>query len=85
MIHAVEVEHKGEGMASVAYCAATPTTKINQNYMQNQMLDMLAGLPPADHRGPSKETDNVGFAPEKYILNGSEGRRACGLVAAATG
>lgn len=80
MCHAVEVEHSGKGIASVVYVAATPTTKTNQQYMQDQLGDFLKGISPPDHRGGCDEATLKGYPGESSILNGSEGRRAMGFA-----
>lgn len=48
MCHAVDAEHIGTEDASVAYIAATPTTKINKEYMRRQYEFMVKGLSPPD-------------------------------------
>lgn len=80
MCHAVEVEHSGEGISSVAYVAATPTTKTNEAYIKDQLVDFLQGVSPPDHRGGCYEKGLKGFPGETAILNGSEGRRAMGFA-----
>lgn len=82
MCHAVEVEHKGKGISSVVYVAATPTTKANLDYMQRQLKSFLDGLSPEDFEGDCRETALKGYpGSEAAILNGMEGRRAVGFVA----
>ncbi|KAK5241089.1 hypothetical protein LTR40_013415, partial [Exophiala xenobiotica] len=44
--HAVDAEHRGHGDASVAYIAATPTTKKNSIYMRDQYKSMITNQPP---------------------------------------
>ncbi|KAK5312987.1 hypothetical protein LTR93_011129, partial [Exophiala xenobiotica] len=47
--HGVDAEHRGHGDASVAYIAATPTTKKNSIYMRDQYKGMVTGQPPVDY------------------------------------
>ncbi len=48
MCHAVDPEHRGPHDASVAYIAACPTTRINKQYVKEQLQAALAGKPPPD-------------------------------------
>jgi len=80
MCHAVEVEHKGTEHACVVYGAATPTTDMNVRYMKGQLKDFLNGVSPEDFRGGCYEKALKGFPGEAAILNGEEGRRACGFT-----
>jgi hypothetical protein len=68
MCHAVEVEHHGEQDASVAYIAATPSTKENGRYIRSQFEDFLRGVPPEYLRGGSDERDFEGSSCEGSIL-----------------
>ncbi|KAJ9131784.1 DUF1479-domain-containing protein [Pleurostoma richardsiae] len=81
MCHAVEVEHRGDGISSVAYVAATPTTKINEEYIQRQLQDFLAGTAPEDFRGGCNESAFKGYPGSDIVLNGDAGRRAVGYTA----
>jgi hypothetical protein len=80
MCHAVEVEHKGKGISSVVYVAASPTTDINVQYMRGQLNDFLDGVSPEDFRGGCYEKALKGFPGESAILNGQEGRKAVGFA-----
>jgi Protein of unknown function (DUF1479) len=64
----------------VIYVAATPTTDINLKYMRGQSQDLLNGISPEDFRGGCIEKKLKGFQGEGAILNGREGRRACGFT-----
>lgn len=80
MLHAVEVDHSGEGESSVAYVAATPSTPENVEYMKAQRDDFLRGIPPHDFiRGGTDERGFKGYLGEKGILSGEEGKRAFGF------
>ncbi|KAH8646312.1 hypothetical protein BX600DRAFT_533854 [Xylariales sp. PMI_506] len=60
--HAVDPEHIGNEDASVAYIAATPTTKGNLEYMRQQYTNMVAGVAPQDFANHgSDETKFEGF------------------------
>jgi hypothetical protein len=61
MCHAVDAEHIGASPAAVAYIAATPTTKINKEYMARQYARMSQGLPPPDFGAGSDESGLVGY------------------------
>jgi hypothetical protein len=62
MCHAIDAEHIGTEDASVAYIAATPTTRINQEYMRRQYEKMSKGLPPPDfERSGSDESLLEGY------------------------
>ncbi|KAF2805433.1 DUF1479-domain-containing protein [Mytilinidion resinicola] len=68
MCHAVDAEHIGTEDASVTYIAATPTTRINKEYMQRQYAKMAKGMPPPDfEHGGSDETKLEGF--EGFAIN----------------
>jgi hypothetical protein len=79
MCHAVEVEHHGDHDASVAYIAATPSTKQNKSYIKGQLEDFLKGVPPEDFRAGAKEREFKLFTGEKGLLSGEEGRKAMGF------
>lgn len=79
MCHAVEIEHKGEGVSSVAYIAATPTTEINSAYVKRQLEAFLSGTPPEDFRG-CNESALKGYPGNNTILNGDIGRKAVGFT-----
>ncbi|KAI1252415.1 hypothetical protein MGN70_006990 [Eutypa lata] len=79
MCHAVEIEHKGEGVSSVAYIAATPTTEINSAYVKRQLEAFLSGTPPEDFRG-CNESALKGYPGNNTILNGEIGRKAVGFT-----
>lgn len=61
--HAVDPDHNGKEEASVAYIAATPTTRTNKKHMQNQYDKMVTGQPPPDYE------DGV----DESLLNGFQG------------
>lgn len=81
MCHAVEVEHRGQHEACVAYIAATPSTEQNKKYMKQQLQDFLEGNTPLDfrHNRMSSEKSLQGYEGETGILSGEEGRKAMGF------
>ena len=82
MCHAVEVDHRGDHDASVAYIAATPTTEENTKYVKGQLKDFLEGRAPEDFRSEQKkvaiEKNFKGYTGETGILN-QAGRKAMGF------
>lgn len=81
MCHAVEIEHRGEGISSVAYVAATPTTEINLAYVRRQLSAFLSGSPPEDFSTGIDESKLKGYPGNEVILNGELGRKAVGFAA----
>ncbi|KAI1370207.1 hypothetical protein F4677DRAFT_438998 [Hypoxylon crocopeplum] len=80
MLHAVEVDHKGNEDTAVIYIAATPTTAINQKYIAKQLQDFREGHIPHDFR-PGFDADErklKGFIGEDSIL--PDGRKAFGMT-----
>ncbi|KAJ5370447.1 uncharacterized protein N7496_006539 [Penicillium cataractarum] len=67
--HAVDPEHVGNIEASVAYIAATPTTRINKEHMRGQYDKMALGLAPPDYSDGVDESKFKGF-------QGFEGKEA---------
>ena len=59
--HAVDPEHTGKEDASVAYIAATPTTRLNKEHMRHQYDKMLLGLAPPDYSDGVDESKLEGF------------------------
>lgn len=63
--------HIGDQDASVAYIAATPTTRINETYMQRQYDSMAIGKPPEDYIGSGVDESKLagfqGFAGKEDI------------------
>jgi hypothetical protein len=59
--HAVDPDHRGKMEASVAYIAATPTTRLNTIQMRLQYEKMVAGLPPPDYQDGVEESKFAGF------------------------
>ncbi|KAI1760132.1 DUF1479-domain-containing protein [Hypoxylon sp. FL1150] len=80
MCHAVEVEHSGNGFSSVAYVAATPTTKINSAYVERQLGAFLSGSSPEDFPAGCNESVLKGYPGNNTILNGDMGRKAIGFI-----
>ncbi len=80
MGHAVEIEHIGDGVSSVAYVAATPTTEINLAYVKRQLDAFLSGTPPEDFPNGCNESALKGYPGSDIILNGDIGRRAVGFT-----
>lgn len=79
MCHAVEAEHHGDHEACVAYIAATPSTKVNKNYMKQQAEGFLTGMAPLDFsRGVNEQALEL-YTGEASILSGEHGRQAMGL------
>ncbi|XXG95631.1 hypothetical protein Hte_001899 [Hypoxylon texense] len=80
MCHAVEIEHSGDGFSSVAYVAATPTTKINSAYVKRQLEAFLSGSSPEDFSDGCNESALKGYPGNNIILNGDMGRKAIGFA-----
>ncbi|KAI2607211.1 DUF1479-domain-containing protein [Hypoxylon fragiforme] len=80
MCHAVEIEHRGEGISSVAYVAATPTTEINSDYVKRQLEAFLKGTSPEDFPDGCDESKLKGYPGSDIILNGGIGRKAVGFA-----
>lgn len=80
MCHAVEIEHRGDGISSVAYVAATPTTEINSAYVKRQLDAFLSGTSPEDFAGGCNESALKGYPGSNIILNGDIGRKAIGFA-----
>lgn len=80
MCHAVEIEHKGTGISSVAYVAATPTTDINLAYVRRQLDAFLSGTSPEDFPGGCNESMLKGYPGNEVILNGDAGKKAVGFA-----
>lgn len=80
MCHAVEIEHKGTGISSVAYVAATPTTDINLAYVRRQLDAFLSGTSPEDFPGGCNESTLKGYPGNEVVLNGDAGRKAVGFA-----
>ncbi|KAF3396401.1 putative protein YbiU [Penicillium rolfsii] len=59
--HAVDPEHVGNVEASVAYIAATPTTRTNKEHMRAQYDRMVVGLSPPDYSDGVDESKFKGF------------------------
>ncbi|KJA28714.1 hypothetical protein HYPSUDRAFT_33048 [Hypholoma sublateritium FD-334 SS-4] len=79
-VHAVEGHHQGRGDSSVLYIPAVPLTVHNANYLRDQRINFLAGLPPPDFPGGAGETEFVGRGTAEDIPS-SEGREMYGLQA----
>ncbi|PPR06769.1 LOW QUALITY PROTEIN: hypothetical protein CVT26_003920, partial [Gymnopilus dilepis] len=79
VVHAVEANHGGKGDSSVLYIPAVPLTVHNANYMRDQCVNFLAGLPPPDFPGGEGESFFVGRGTPDDILSGKEGSRMFGL------
>ncbi|KAK5266328.1 hypothetical protein LTR99_003519 [Exophiala xenobiotica] len=77
--HAVDAEHRGHGDASVAYIAATPTTKKNSIYMRDQYKSMVTGQPPMDYlAGGVDESPLEGF--QGFAANPEVFKRMMGVA-----
>ena len=49
LCHAVDTEHLGKNNASVAFIAACPSTRLNEEYVKRQLTATLNGVPSPDY------------------------------------
>ncbi|RDW83535.1 uncharacterized protein DSM5745_03861 [Aspergillus mulundensis] len=79
LCHAVDTEHLGENNASVAFIASCPTTPVNQEYVKEQLADLLEGRPGADfaQRNEIDERKLKGYTGPENVS--TEARKAFGF------
>ncbi len=77
MIHAVEVEHRGDEVAAVVYIASVPKTEGNISYVREQSKRFLKGIPPIDFAGFGERTEATfnGYKGVKSIVS-KEGKES---------
>ncbi|KAE9409770.1 DUF1479-domain-containing protein [Gymnopus androsaceus JB14] len=80
VVHAVEVEHTGQGDSAVMYIGAVPTTPINKMYVQIQKDCFLKSINPPDY--PKGSQAFSGIARRAEDLLSPMGVHAMGLSVA---
>lgn len=81
-IHAVDMVHAGQGDSSVVYIPVCPATKPNLDYVKQQRLEFVQGIPPSDFPGGQGESEHVGRPDTTALMamSGIEGQRSMGFA-----
>lgn len=77
-IHAVESYHGGSGDSSVMYIPAVPLTDYNAEYLRDQRINFLLGLPAPDFPGGEGESHFIQRGTPEHVRS-MEGRRVLGF------